>query len=264
MLFKVPTKFRELSLRVKFYSAKPLKIFIVGLDEKNKNTEYFKRFLQLKGEETFLFKLPKSPKELTVLIYDVAQGYQQDPSTFKIISIEQIPLKKVNLLVDPLTKDFFKFAEDFALKCGYLPAKTYTDNKSQFKIELHDKIMSSHGKEMNTPARISVHDSTIQVSKKHMSMYTIPIRIAILGHEYSHNFINKDDNSEQEADYNSLKMYLSSGYPYIEAIYAYANVLGNNNDHQDRINYILRFTEKHQFENEAKNHGKVFDHGIIH
>ena len=57
---------------------------------------------------------------------------------------------------------------------------------------------------------------------------------------------------EIEADINALNPYLSLGYPYIEAIYTYTNILTNNTPHILRMNYIENFVKKYHVEHEGK------------
>ena len=64
-------------------------------------------------------------------------------------------------------------------------------------------------------------------TKKLFDEYTIPMRFAILCHEFSHFYVNKDMHDESEADINGLLIYLGLGYPRIEAIEAFTNVFLN-------------------------------------
>jgi len=64
-------------------------------------------------------------------------------------------------------------------------------------------------------------------TKKLFDEYTIPMRFAILCHEFSHFYVNKDMHDEGEADINGLLIYLGLGYPRIEAIEAFTNVFLN-------------------------------------
>jgi hypothetical protein len=61
----------------------------------------------------------------------------------------------------------------------------------------------------------------IEVSKDAFSKFTIPMRLAILFHEFSHYYLNEQINDEMEADLNGLLIYLSLGYPRIEAYQAF-------------------------------------------
>ena len=46
---------------------------------------------------------------------------------------------------------------------------------------------------------------------------TVPMRMVILLHEFSHFYINENIDDESEADLNELRIYLGLGYPRIEA-----------------------------------------------
>ena len=82
----------------------------------------------------------------------------------------------------------------------------------------------NYGKPLKTPARISRHDGVIEISKKYFKQYTVPMRMAILLHEFAHFYLNNNPRDESEADLNALTIYLSMGYPRIEAYQAWLEV----------------------------------------
>ena len=69
---------------------------------------------------------------------------------------------------------------------------------------------------------------------------TIPSRIAILLHEYSHNFINQNQDNEIEADSNAMDIYSNLGYPRLEAVYAFANIMPDTDTNVKRVSNIIR------------------------
>jgi hypothetical protein len=64
---------------------------------------------------------------------------------------------------------------------------------------------------------------------------SIPQRLIILLHEVSHNFINYDQDSEQESDDHGLAIYQGLGYPKIEAINAFSNIMTDTDSNYQRM-----------------------------
>jgi hypothetical protein len=118
-------------------------------------------------------------------------------------------------------------------------------------IEYLPTIVNKDGRELTTPARISKVTGRIQVSKKQFDDYTVPMRFAILCHEFSHFYVNEDMDNESEADINGLLIYLGLGYPRIEAFQAFLEVFKDSPSQQnkkryDRINNFIRNFEKNK------------------
>ena len=116
------------------------------------------------------------------------------------------------------------------------------------KIIYFDKIRSQNNKVISTPARISQVSGKIEVSAKQFVPYTIPMRMAILLHEYSHFNLNKEPSNEEEADKNGLKLYLALGYPKIDAYNVFLNVFRRspslqNKDRYDRLDSFIKNNE---------------------
>jgi hypothetical protein len=81
---------------------------------------------------------------------------------------------------------------------------------------------------------------------------TIPMRMAILLHEYSHFYVNDEMHNESEADLNGLLIYLGLGYPRIEAHQSFLNTFMNvpsqqNKDRYDKINKFIQDFEKNNY-----------------
>ena len=107
---------------------------------------------------------------------------------------------------------------------------------------------------MKTPARIGHKSGRIEVSKVAFDKYTIPMRMAILLHEFSHVFKNPKTNleisNEVGADINALYIYLGLGFSKIDAITVYANVFlkaqtkGNVERMRKIMDYINKFEQE--------------------
>ena len=136
--------------------------------------------------------------------------------------------------------DFLKFAEYLAVNMPTLKTGMDYVLDNKFQIQLFNDLDTS------TPARIHSAHNYIQVSKVDFLKMTIPRRIIILLHEYAHNYINDDPNNESEADLNALTIYLSSGYPFMESIYAFTKIFHNNDQSYERLEWMKEFMMKHQ------------------
>ena len=174
----------------------------------------------------------------------------------KILEVNKTPLEKRLDVVDiknMLVANFVDFAQRFSYNAPYLSAnKTYQSDNGQFLIEYLPVIVSSNsGKELTTPARISRVTGRIQVAKKYFDKYTVPMRFAILCHEFSHFYVNENMDDESEADINGLLIYLGLGYPRIEGYQAFLEVFKdapneNNKKRFDKIDNFIRNFEKNK------------------
>ena len=193
----------------------------------------------VEGMATFYFGMPMCPDNIDILIYDKAEGDSDDSQVFKVIELAEQPINEIPLFVDSLTRDFIKFAEEFSLKAGYLPIRNYSDPKGQFLIEYMDKIPVS------TPARIHKTQDFIQADAELIKKATVPNRLLFLTHEFSHNFLNHDQDDETEADYYGLKLYLARGYPVIEAVYSFTSIFHDSEQSIKRLEWIDEFLKAH-------------------
>jgi hypothetical protein len=92
---------------------------------------------------------------------------------------------------------------------------------------------------MATPARISTKNGRIQVSQEAFVPFTIPMRMAILLHEFSHYYVNSDIANETEADLNGLTIYLGLGYPIKEAYAAFGETFIGFPSPENKIRYQI-------------------------
>jgi hypothetical protein len=104
----------------------------------------------------------------------------------------------------------------------------------KFRIDYLDTIKSKSGKRLTTPARISQSRGNIQVSKDLFKKYTVPMRMAILLHEFSHYYLNDRMEDEVEADLNGLLLYLGLGFPRIEAFQSFLTVFQQTPTEQNK------------------------------
>ena len=190
--------------------------------------------------------------QLTLTVTNLAQVNDQDIQVTTILT----PLRSYNIWIDEATESFLKLSIPFAQVCGFEEGspngRIFTNKKLSYKIKYYD-IIRDHktGQVMNTPARIGHQTGNIEIAKDKFDKYTVPMRMMILLHEYSHVFRNPkiglpiDD--EVGADINALYIYLGMGWSKIDAICVYANVFlkaqtqGNVQRMRKIMDYIAKF-----------------------
>tara|TARA_R100001015_G_scaffold12109_1_gene5097 strand:+ start:2744 stop:3574 length:831 start_codon:yes stop_codon:yes gene_type:complete len=252
LLFK--TKQRSLTLMIEVATRQPEKIQIVVKDINKPDTKYTDRYSTVNGVQRFFVRMPISPYEALVSVYNEKNGNLKqgaDPS-FKVIKVDARPLERKMDCVDwsnPKIRDFVGFAQQFSNNAGILSAgaypngSTYISDEGNFRIDYFDDIRSKQGRVIPTPARISQTKGIIQVSKEHYKKFTVPMRMAILLHEFSHFYLNDRMEDETEADLNGLLIYLALGYPRIEAYQSFLTTFKDTPTPQNKERYEIL----HQF-----------------
>ena len=252
LLFKAKQK--ALTLMIEVATAKPEKIQVVVKDINKPDTKYTDRYSTIDGVQQFYVRMPISPYEALVSVYNVANGnlkQGEDPS-FKVVKVDARPLQRKMDCVDwsnPKIRDFVGFAQQFSNNAGILSAgkypngSTYISDEGNFRIDYFDDIRTKRGMIIQTPARISQTKGIIQVSKESFKNFTVPMRIAILLHEFSHFYLNKNMEDETEADLNGLLIYLALGFPRIEAYQSFLTTFKDTPTPENKERYEIL----HQF-----------------
>lgn len=199
-------------------------IYVLGYDTLNQNTKYFRSRFLITGSDTITLNCPQSPIYLKILVW------AEDDLPFELSSVDVLPLDA------PVSDDpSVVFIEKFARQCGRLRPGFYSADGVPFKIQLRQNIYTDQGEDHPTPARIHTELPLIQVSKIKFNEDTIPERIIILLHEKAHNFDNLDQDNEKEADQNALNVYVALGYPKIEAVNAFGDIMSDTDDNYQRM-----------------------------
>jgi hypothetical protein len=257
MNFRLNTRYEEMCLVVKVAVTMPTEVVMKVYDEEKPKIVFTDRANKVNNEYTFYVRLPITSKNIIVSIYDKRTGNipQEKEKNIKVVSVDKTPLQKRIDVVDINNKsiaNFVDFAQRFCFNAPYLQGnKSYQSDDGRFIIEYLPTIVDSKGKELATPARISKVTGHIQVSKKQFDEYTVPMRFAILCHEFSHFYVNEDMSDESEADINGLLIYLGLGYPRIEAFEAFCEVFEHypSNENARRTYKIKNFIENFEKNN---------------
>ena len=240
------------TLQIDVHTASPQKIWLKVEDRNKPFTFYTDRYTTVNGTESFFVRMPQSPEETKIMIYNEENGNlgKGEDNTFEIGAMKRHPLKtKLNhgAFQNDTVKNFIAFAKEFSEEAGILSAgrSIYTSDDGMFRIDYLNEIRNRQGMLITTPARINQKTGVIQVNKSIFKKYTVPMRLAILLHEFSHFYLNKDKNSESEADLNALLVYLGLGYPRIDAYNVFLNVFKKapteqNKERYDKINKFIQ------------------------
>lgn len=203
-------------------------VYIVGYDPINPNTLYFRSRFRITGTEEVTMRCPQSPRMLKIIVWS------EGNLPYRLSSVKLLPLNALKSQ-EPVVM----FVEKFSRQAGRLWPGNYTADNVPFTIQYKRNIYTDTGKDHPTPARIHTELPIIQVSKSKFNQMTIPERVIILLHEVAHNFINYDQDSEKESDHNGLNIYNQLGYPKIEAINAFADIMQDtDNNYQRMLNLV--------------------------
>lgn len=226
----------------------PTRVRIFAIDPEKPMTVYTDRYVNLKGAREFELKFPTSPDNISVFIQGV--NGQTSLQTTKAKINKTTPC---GAWMDSQTSTFVRFAEDFCEKSSYMPTGVYQNATGQYTIKYLPTIVDyKSGKQLNTPARIGHETGNIEVAKDKWMKYSVPMRMIILLHEYSHKYLNhqvgRHITDEVAADINALYIYLGLGYPAMDARLVFANVFyGHSTDlNKRRMNIIDDFITRFQ------------------
>lgn len=258
MNFKVYTGREQqiLKIGVRVTDPKQQNIKIVVCDIDQSNTIFTSRYCVFTGDKFFYVRMPMAPRVALVQVYNQAAGNrpQKDETTFEMIGpgVERLRLERKMDDVDMANanvRSFVNFAQRFCYFAGTLEAMQYKSDNDRFHIDYRAILTNSKGQESSTPARIDADSKIIEVSQRIFVPFTVPMRFAILCHEFAHCYLNKNPQDESEADLQGLVIYLGLGYPRIEAYEAFLQTfIGTPSDlNTKRYKRIKKFID--DFEN---------------
>jgi hypothetical protein len=226
--YLVKTKKEPCTVQVKITTdGSEVPVYIIGYDNINANTLYFRSRFRVAGTEEINLNCPQSPRSLKIFIWS------ENDVPFQIASIRLLPLD-----VQKTTDPSVKWIEYFSRICGRLRPGKYVGENVPFWVQLKRDIYEN-GEIQRTPARIHTELPMIQVSKAKFDRNTVPERVIILLHEKAHNFDNFDQDDELEADQHALNTYLKLGYPKIEAVNAFGDIMPDTDDNFERMRNLV-------------------------
>jgi hypothetical protein len=258
--------YQSFTLKIDILTSRAQKIILKVYDASMKNTFFTNRYMVINGKQSLYVRMPVSGLVSVVEVYDEATGVA-GPDQFKVRSISKIPLERKLDVVDfsdPNVKSFVKFATRFCYNAGVMLPGTYNSSDGRFSVIYSPQIVSSvTGQAMNTPARINKDNGQMEIAQSKFITMTVPMRMAILLHEFSHYFMNNRIDDETEADLNALLIYLGLGYPRIEACEAFLDTFIKSaqgprplTDHQKAAN-ARRYHIIHRFIEDFENNNMV-------
>jgi len=250
------TKYKPCTIMVRIQTARPTKMYLKVSDSERPNTTFTNRFCTIDGEQCLYVRMPITPDKCDVFVKSENELTGNKDGNYRVVEMKRLPLKRKLTAFNhasPTIRHFVRFAEEFSAKAGYLSGhgSVYTSDDGMFRIDYLDDIYDENGKPMKTPARISRSYGIIEVSKKKFEGYTVPMRMAILLHEFSHYYLNTDMANETEADLNGLLIYLGLGYPRVDAynVFTQVFVTSPTEINKDRMkiidDFIKNFEEKY-------------------
>ena len=249
MVQLVNTNNEQQILKIDIEVYQPSRIRVILEDADQENTVFTDRFEDIQsGRHTFLVRLPLVRLNTNVFVFNEDNGDVDNDTSFEVINIsKQHLIKRLDLidLRNQALKNFIIFAQSFAYNAGNLrtndpndASDCYVSDCNNYVIKYLDVIVDEKGVEIPTPASINTMvdkygnqipycpplintNIVIDCCSKQFRDYTVPMRMAILFHEFSHVYLNKEMRDETEADLNGLMIYLSLGYPRVEAFEAW-------------------------------------------
>jgi hypothetical protein len=252
---KIQSNNRKFSLYVTIKCAKAKKFRIWAEEFQKRNSKYADREIVVEGERTIHFNFPVSPQSLFVGVLNCENPDDKDFS----VDLQEQDLTTYNIWIDSETADFLSLAVPFSQISGFSQGteqgRVYTTADKEFTIKYFDVIRDQQTRQpMSTPARIGHKSGIIETAKVKFDKYTIPMRLVILLHEFSHKYKNPkiglDIRDETGADINALYIYLGLGFSKIDAICVFANVFlkAQTKGNIERMRKIMDYIQK--FENQ--------------
>jgi hypothetical protein len=251
----INTENRPLSLYLTITCSGRKSFRVWAEDYGKKNSKYADRTVVVDGKRTIFINFPVSPRQVFIGCLNSSNPSDKDFT----VTIEQKPLQDYNIALDSDTLDFLQLAIQFSQVAGFkMPEQVgtvYETSDEKFRIKYFPVIIDhATGNPMSTPARIGHSSGIIEVAASKFIKYTIPMRVAILLHEYSHKYKNPkiglEIGNEIGADINALYIYLGLGFSKIDAICVFGNVFlkAQTPQNQERMRKIMEYINK--FENQ--------------
>lgn len=194
------------------------------------------RRIKIQGSTEMEVKLPIVSD---VLRAELTEDSNRHGKGFLIESIRVKPDTKCPVELSDKDKAFIQFAKWFAVELPYLEAgeKGTLYQSEGFSILYLDELKEGE-QELTTPARIERATGVIEISKKAVKDYTVPMLIIMLLHEYGHKWKNpqygKEVSNELTADIIAVHIALNLGFDYREVENCYRAVFAKKDSELNR------------------------------
>jgi len=215
---------------------KPTKVRIRAIDPYKYGAVYIDRVATFAGDKEFEIRLPQSPNKLFIKVMGVDN---RDNGAIEVVKLEKAKLPQyLPCLSGKKVASFLKFAREFCENAGILSGGRYESDDRKYTIDYLPQIIHESGKVLSTPARISNSTGRMEISQKAFRNMSIPMRMAIICHEFSHFYLNEVQKDEIEADLNALTLYMGMGYPVIEAHKAFLETFHKSPTEMNKERYV--------------------------
>ncbi len=218
MLFDLYPHGKPFNLLLSIRVLRPVKLLITVYDRNTKRI-YADRKLKLDQSKRILIKIPIAPDELTVKI--INENLPDGTNHFVVEHIQVLEDTKCPVSLSEDDKNYIRFVKWFSTQVERLEAgeKGTLYECEGFSILYVDTIKEG-STELTTPARIERSNGIIEVSKKAIADYTVPMLVVMLLHEYSHKYKNpqygKEIENEITADIIAVHIALNLGFDSVE------------------------------------------------
>lgn len=221
---------------VGLHCSQPTKVRIRAIDPYKYGAVYIDRIATFSGDKDFEIRLPQSPNKLLIKIMD---ANNRNNDSIEVVKLEKAKLPQyIPCLSGKNVESFLKFAREFCENAGILSTGRYQSDDRKYTIDYLPQIVHENGQVLSTPARISNSNGRMEISQKAFKNMSIPMRMAIICHEFSHFYLNEVQRDEIEADLNALTLYMGMGYPVIEAHKAFLETFHKTPTEMNKERYI--------------------------
>lgn len=224
------------NLLMKIRALRPVRLIISIFNPENK-AQFIHRKILLKGSKKLRFKLPFSSDKVRVEI--LSKDLPLGDAHYIIEGIKIQRDTKCPVELTDRDKRFIKFAKWFSMDLKGLDAgeKGTIYQSDEFTIMLLDKILEK-GKEVSTPARIGKESGIIQVSISKVKLFSVPMLMVMLLHEYAHRYKNPEygraTGNELSADLIAVNIALNIGFDAGEVLRCFRAVFKTKDTAQNR------------------------------
>ncbi len=254
MVLFYTTRRRPMTLKIPISAKQACNVYIEVSDSEIPGAFLTKRMDHfLAGERDDIYvMMPITGKAVFISIFESPGDKYATSENFEVGKIERMALSQNLSMIDNdmKTAEWVKFINQFAFHASTLPCyddRYYVSEYGTYKIKFVPVILNDKGQPDPTPMRINIDTNVIEAAKSKLITMTVPGIHVIGDHEFCHKFKNEDMRNELEADLNALEIYLSLGYPRIEAkeVY-YSTFYGiDSQENLQRLISIDNFIQKY-------------------